>query len=491
MWTKDRLNKLVTDKIGDYKFILVSNREPYEHFFNKGKIDFKKGTGGLITALDPVMQACNGTWFAFGRADADYKVTDDKNFVKVPPDEPLYNLKRIKLTKEEDIGYYYGYSNEALWPLSHSVFNRPIFRSEDWKLYEQVNKKIASAIMEEVGNKKAFVWIQDYHFCLLPKYLREMSQNNLTIAQFWHIPWPSYETFRICPQKKDILEGMLANDLMGFQIQYHSNNFLDVLSREIEGKVNNENFSFEKGDHETFIRSYPISIDYEHINEISKSDTAKAETQALAEEFGLFDKKVIASIDRIDYTKGLPEKILAIDMLLEKHPELKGKIVFLQSGETSRILIQKYKAINDEINSLVEEINWKYSTDGWKPIIFVKQHLSFKQLLAYYLICDVFVVSSLHDGMNLVAKEFISTRYDEEGMLVLSKFAGAASEFTDSVTINPFDREEFSEGLYNALTMPKEEKTKRMIKMRLIAQENNIFRWAGKILSDLFKLDVN
>ncbi|MFH1889015.1 MAG: trehalose-6-phosphate synthase [Candidatus Omnitrophota bacterium] len=489
MWTKKDLQNLVKDKMGDYMFVVVSNRQPYIHIFKKGKIEYQRGAGGVITALDPVMQACNGTWVAFGNGEADHRVSDEHGKIKVPPDKSSYTLKRIWLSKEEENGYYYGYSNEALWPLCHMAFQRPTFREEDWEYYVKVNQKFARAVIEELAGRKAFVWIQDYHLCLLPKFLKEMAPNQLIIAHFWHIPWPNYETFRICPQKKEILEGLLSNDLLGFHIRYHRDNFFDAIDRELESKINRERFSIIRKSHETLVRPYPISVDFEGVNELAGSETVAKARESLVEEFSLSGLKVLLGLDRIDYTKGIPERLLAIDSLLQDHSELKEKFVFLQMGEISRIHIPKYKSLNDEINALVEEINWKHSTEGWKPIILVRRHLSFAELLAFYLLGDICIVSSLHDGMNLVAKEFLSSRSDESGMLVLSQFTGAARELTDAVMINPYDRKQSSEGIFAAMTMPDDERRKRVVRMRQIIQQNNIFRWAGKIISELLKFE--
>jgi trehalose 6-phosphate synthase len=353
----------------------------------------------------------------------------------------------------------------------------------------EVNKKFAQAIIEEIGTQKAFVWIQDYHLCLLPKFLKAWKPDQLITAHFWHIPWPNYEAFRICPQKKEILEGLLANDLLGFHIRYHCDNFLYAIDREIESKIDRERFSVIKGGHETLVRPYPISVDFEGIHQASLSPEVKTYGDTLREEFALYGVKIILGLDRIDYTKGIPERLLAIDRLFEQHPELKQKTVFLQMGQISRLHIQRYKALNDTINALVEEINWKHSLNGWKPVILVRRHLSFKEVLSFYSLGDVCIVSSLHDGMNLVAKEFISSRTDEKGMLVLSQFTGAARELIDAILINPYDRDQSSEGIYSALTLSDKEVTKRMRKMRDVVKENNIFRWAGKIISELLKFE--
>ena len=489
MWTRQDLHRLVAEKMGDYLLVVVSNRQPYAHIFKKRKLECQREAGGVVTALDPVMQACNGIWVAHGGGNADHEITDSQGKVKVPPENPAYTLKRVWLTKEEEIGYYYGYSNEALWPLCHTVFNRPIFRKEDWGYYLKVNQKFAKAVIEEVGDKKALVWIQDYHLCVLPKLLKEIAPNRLITAHFWHIPWPNHETFRICPQKKEILDGLLANDFLGFHIQYHCNNFFDVIDKEVESMIDRERFSVIRGGHETLIRPYPISVDYEGINELSSSAEVTKAQQALVEEFALSGLKVLVGLDRIDYTKGIPEKLLAVDRLLEKHPELKERIIFLQMGPISRLHIARYRAINDEINAFVEQINWKHSTDSWHPLILVRRHLSPIEALALYRLADVCIVCSLHDGMNLVAKEFVSSRLEGTGMLALSKFAGAARELTDAVLINPYDREQTSDGIYEALAMSEEERRKRMAKMRQVIQQNNVFRWAGKIISELLKFE--
>ncbi len=489
MWTKKDLQELIKEKMGDYLFIVVSNRQPYVHVFKKGKVECNRGAGGVITALDPVMQACHGLWVAAGSGEADRKVTDSRGKIKVPPEKPTYTLKRVWLSKEEEDGYYYGYSNEALWPLCHMAFERPTFRQEDWDYYVKVNKKFAEAVIAELGNKKAFVWVQDYHLCLLPKFLKEMAPNQLIVAHFWHIPWPNYETFRICPQKKEILEGLLANDLLGFHIRYHCDNFLEAVDREIESKIDRERFAVIRKDHETIIRPYPISVDFEGVNAMANLPEVLKAKDDLVEEFALSGQKVLLGLDRIDYTKGIPERIMAVGRLFEKHPELKEKVVFLQMGEISRIHIPKYKALNDEINALVEQTNWKHSTNGWKPIILVRRHLSFAELLAFYRLGEICIVSSLHDGMNLVAKEFLSSRVDEGGMLVLSQFTGASRELTDAILVNPFDREQFSDGIFTALSLSPEERNKRMVKLRQIIQQNNIFRWAGKIISELLKFE--
>jgi alpha,alpha-trehalose-phosphate synthase [UDP-forming] len=487
--TKDKLKKIISEELGDYKLIIASNREPYIHTLENGKIKVLRPSGGAVAALDPVMRACGGTWIAHGSGNADKRVVDDKDRIKVPPDEPSYTLRRLWLSKEEERGYYYGFSNEALWPLSHIAYTRPIFREQDWQMYKKVNKKFAEAILEEKKyskKSKILVFIQDYHLALVAKYIKEKAPE-ITCAYFWHIPWPNPEVFRICPFKKEIIDGFLANDLIGFHIRYHCDNFIETVEREIEAKVDRERTSIIKEGHESLIRAFPISVDFDYISDLTASDRIKKRAEELKEELSLEGKKVFLGCDRVDYTKGIPERLIAFDKFLERYPEYKEKAVFVQIGAVSRILIQAYKDINSEINRLVEEINWKHSTSEWTPIIFSKEFIPYEDILAFYLLADVIVVSSLHDGMNLVAKEYISSNFNNKGTVILSQFTGSARELQEAVFINPYDINEFVETLKTVLSLPEEEREKRMKMLRETVRENNIYRWAAKAIMELSK----
>jgi len=491
MWTRDGLRKFIEENLGGYKLIVVSNREPYRHHFKKGEVICQRGAGGVITALDPVMKACHGVWIANGDSEADKNVVNSKNEVMVPPEDPKYTLKRVWLTKEEETGFYFGFSNEAIWPLCHIVFNRPHFREEDWKYYKKVNQKFAKAVLNVVGDSKAFIWIQDYHLALLPKYLKEANPNNIITAHFWHIPWPNPEVFRICPKKTEILEGLLANDLLSFHIKYHCDNFITTVEKELEAKINKERLSVIKSGHETLVKPFPISVDFENISEVAAKQDVIECMQELKNEYSKGAEYIMLGLDRIDYTKGIPERILAIGRFFEKYPEFKKRVVFIQMGELSRIHIPKYKQLNDEINRLVEEVNWKHGVGAWTPIVMVRRHLSYTELLAFYRMGNLCIVSSLHDGMNLVCKEYISSKIDNKGMLLLSKFTGASREFPDAIEVNPFDIEEFAEGIKKSVTLKEQEIRRRMKRMRSIVKKNNIYRWAGKEISELFKLEFN
>ncbi len=485
MWTKETLKELTQFKMGERLFVVVSNREPYAHSFNGEEIVVKNPVSGVSLAIDPIMKDLGGLWVAHGSGDADRDVTDEKGRIMVPPENPLYTLKRVWLSKEEEEGYYYGFSNQALWPLCHAAFVRPSFSDVQWQTYKEVNKKFAQAVLEEVGNRPAVIFIQDYHLTLLPKFLKE-SRPDLIVCLFWHIPWPNPEVFDICPYREEIIEGLLGNDLLCFHIQYHCNNFLETCELIIESKIDWEEFAVTKGGKTTFVRPFPISIDFSSIESVSREHDEEA--KKLRKQLRLKDTIVGLGIDRIDYTKGIPERFRAIDRFLEMYPQYQGRFTFVQLGAISRIHIQKYKEINEEITDLMVEINFKYGTNKWVPIKLFRGSFSQKEVITHYRMADLMVVSSLHDGMNLVAKEYVASCYDNKGILVLSRFAGASRELTDALLINPYAIDAMADVFKQALDMPVEEQLQRMSKLREMVKENNIYQWMGKIVSEIVKL---
>ncbi len=489
MWTREHLKQTIQQKMSDYMLVIVSNRQPYSHVQKGGKLVCQRQPGGVVTALDPVMQAAGGLWVAAGTSAYDRKSADAMGKVMIPPENPAYTLRRIFLTKEETDAYYYGYCNQGLWPLSHIAYTRPVFPIANWQAYEQVNRKFAQAILEEVGDKKAFVWVQDFHLVLIAKYLQEAGRSNIITSLFWHIPWPNPEIFSICPQKNQILEGLLAYDLLGFQIKYHGDNFMSTVDRELESRIDRENDSVVYQNHSTFVRPFPISVDFGSISTHAGSVAFTDTSQRLREDYGLGNAKLLVSVDRIDYTKGLLEKIYAVDRFLEKYPEYREKFVFFQLGQISRIHVPRYKELNDEINAAVEQINWKHSQGAWTPIVLSRSYMSYQDILMLYRSADVCLVGSVHDGMNLVAKEFVAARPDNQGVLILSRFTGAARELIDAVQINPYDIENAADAIYQAFEMTAEEQEKRMRKMREAVANQNIYRWAGKVLSQLLKFE--
>ncbi|MGH7965353.1 MAG: alpha,alpha-trehalose-phosphate synthase (UDP-forming) [Candidatus Binatia bacterium] len=488
LWTDTLLQDTVREKLGNFRLIVVSNREPYMHNYVGEQIVCERPASGMVSGLDPVLRACGGLWVAHGSGAADRLVVDAQGRVPVPPEQPCYLLKRVWLTKEEEAGYYYGFANEAVWPLCHVVFTRPRFDLTDWQTYAQVNEKFAQSILAEIQDEPAMVWIQDYHFALLPRLLKE-ARPDLLVAQFWHIPWPNPEAFRICPWKHEILLGLLANDLLGFHIRYHCDNFLATVDRELEVRVDRERLSvFHHNGVETLVRPFPISTDFAGLSLQAESEEVKAEARRLQAMPAVQGRRVCLGLDRLDYTKGIPERLRAVDRLFGKYPEYRNRLVFIQAGPESRVHIKRYKEISEEISSLVKEINWRYGNNDWTPVLLLRRHMSLPQTLALYRLAEVCMVSSLHDGMNLVAKEYVAAKNEEDGVLVLSRFTGAAREFSQALLVNPYDTETFADTLAAALEMGKEERSSRLRALREIVANNNIYRWAGKFLTTLASL---
>ncbi len=484
LWTEKRLRDLVIARIGENTFFVVSNREPYLHVFdaerNETRVMFP--ASGVVTAIDPILRACGGTWVAHGSGNADRRFVNSRDKLGAPPGDERYILKRVWLTKGEEEGYYYGFANEGLWPLCHVTHTRPIFREDDWQMYRKVNEKFADALLEELPADNPLVFIQDYHFTLLPLMIKKKRPDAI-VALFWHIPWPNPEVFSICPYQEEILEGMLGCDLIGFHVQNHCNNFLDTANRLMESRVDAEKFSVVRSGRESLVRAFPISVDMNVFG--TPSEKVLMQKEKIREELNLADKVVAVSVERIDYTKGIVERLMAIDRFLEKYPEFRNRFVFIQIAAPSRTHIKRYHDLLGEIEELIERKNWKYSDGDWSPIVYLKRQFTHEEINPYYQLADLCIVSSLHDGMNLVAKEFIAAKADLSGILLLSRFTGAARELTDAVQINPYAIEEFAERIRDAIEMPVEEKQRRMARMREIVGKNNVFFWAANIIEEL------
>jgi trehalose 6-phosphate synthase len=485
-WTRERLEDVARSRLGGAKLVVVANREPYIHVYEGEDIRCMRPASGLTTALDPVLCACGGTWVAHGSGNADRAVADEQGRLPVPAEDPAYVLRRVWLSKDEVQGYYYGFANEALWPLCHVACTRPRFDAGDWEQYRRVNRKFADAVLEEAEGAPAVVFVQDYHFALLPRLLKD-ARPDLVVLHFWHIPWPNREVFRICPWQDEVLDGLLGNDLLAFHIPYHCNNFLETVERAIESKVDRECFSVTRGGKTTHVRPQPISIDPDLGDTLVPEDWQKEERR-LRRRLGVRDQALLLGVDRVDYTKGIPERLRAVDRLLTLHPELKRKFSLVQVGAPSRMHIPAYRRLTEEVAALVEEINWRHGNHTWRPVIYLHEHHDPEQLYPLYRAAAGCVVSSLHDGMNLVAKEFVAARSDLRGVLVLSRFTGAAQELPDALLINPYAVDEFAEALRLALVMPAEEQERRMRRMRQQVDDNNIYRWAGMLLSEAGKL---
>ena len=482
VWTEERLKQFVNLQVGGPIFV-VSNREPVSHVSKDGKIVTQTPASGLVTAMDPVLRACGGVWVAHGSGNADRATADERGRLAVPVDDPRYTLRRVWLTVEEEHGYYYSFANEGLWPLCHIVHTRPLFRPEDWEHYKAVNRKFALALIDEMDGVEApLVLIQDYHFALLPAYVKE-ARPDARVAIFWHIPWPNFEAFGICPWQPEILQGMLGADLIGFHTQYHCNNFLETVERAIECRVDWEHFSVTRGQRVTHVKPFPISVAPEPLDvPISTRAEVLAGLELSSIEF------LGVGVERVDYTKGLVERFRALERFFDRYPEYRGRVTFVQVASPSRSLIKRYQDFQREVEDTVEGINTRLGTKSWRPILYLDRHHDHAEIVPLYRHADFCMVTSLHDGMNLVAKEFVATREDERGVLVLSRFTGAARELTDALIVNPSDLDELAESIRTAVTMPAEEQRIRMVRMRQAVRERNIYWWAGRLLRELSRI---
>ena len=493
LWTAERLRVSVRNKLHDKPLFIVSNREPYMHVFNEKdkSINVIVPASGVVTALEPVLRACNGTWIANGSGNADREVVDARDQLRVPPDHPSYTLRRVWLSDEEDKGYYEGFSNEGLWPLCHIAHTRPIFRPEDWLQYQKINRRFADAVLQEMeGTESPILLAQDYHFALLPRMVKE-ARPDARVAIFWHIPWPNAEVFGICPWQRELVDGLLGADLIGFHIQTHCNNFLETVDRALEALTEWDRFAVNRQGHLTRVRPYPISVAFpEHSRVINESLSAGAERAALCAELGIEASLLGVGVDRVDYTKGLLERFRAIERFLEWTPAYQQRFTFVQIGAPSRTDIERYKNFLAEVSAEAERINARFQTARWKPIVFLKKHHSHEEIARYYHAASFCMVTSLHDGMNLVAKEFVAAREDERGALILSTFAGAAHELPDALLVNPYDVSQLAEAIHRALEMTEEEQAVRMQHMRHDVRERNVYRWAAHLLSDLTEIRI-
>ena len=493
MWTADRLSVQLRTRLDGGHVFVVSNREPYMHQRNGKTVEVVVPPSGLVTALEPVLNACDGTWIAHGSGNADAEVVDAADRLRVPPEDPRYSLRRVWLTKQEEEGYYYGFANEGLWPLCHIAHTRPLFRADDWQYYQDVNRKFTAAVLEEIENvAKPVVLVQDYHFALLPRLLKE-KRPDARVAIFWHIPWPNPEAFGICPWQRQLVDGLLGADLIGFHIQSHCNNFLETVDRVVESRVDWEHFSVLRQDHRTMVRPFPISVAFGGGDAAGNNNQGSSylERSALLRSLGVEATFMGIGVDRVDYTKGILERFLAIERFLEKYPSYQGKFTFVQIGAPSRTHIKRYHDLLAEVEAEAERINWRFQSGKWKPIVFLKRQHSHQEIEPYYRAADLCLVTSLHDGMNLVAKEFLAARRDERGVLILSQFTGAARELRDALLVNPYDIDQTADAIRAALAMEPEDKQLRMHRMRKIIKENNIYRWAGNLITELCEVRLD
>ncbi len=469
--------------------VVVSNREPYLHNFDSsGRIIWTAAAGGVAVALDALMRERGGTWIAHGAGSADRETVDPHDTIPVPPDRPSYRLRRLWIDQAEFSAYYGGFANEGLWPLCHLVDVRPQFRSEDWAAYQRVNAQFARAIDRTLADAETPVFIQDYHLALVAPALRRLRPGVRT-ALFWHIPWPHPDRLLVCPWRRDLLEGLLANDLLAFQIERDRRNFLQALEEEQDIDIEADGARVRHRQRWTTLVAVPIGVDYDRIQGVAAGAEIAAEQNRLAAAFGLGAGIIGVGVDRLDYTKGIPERLDAIDRVLTRRPALRGRLTFVQIAVPSRSELRSYGAIEAQIDKKVAEVNRRHAVPGLPPPVhYHKGTLNLTSLVALYRMANFCIVSSLADGMNLVAKEFVAARDDEDGVLILSTLAGSAEELSDALLINPYDSDAFGEMILRALDMPPEERRLRMQRMRRIVAGRNVFGWASDILEGLESL---
>lgn len=464
--------------------VVVSNREPFRHDVQPdGGFLMRHMRSGLVNAVEPLLQACSGVWVAHGSGSADRPMAPDRDGVDVPPDNPAYRLRRVWMDEHEERGYYDGFANEALWPLCHYAYVRPVFRPDDFDLYWTVNARFAEAVAQEIASESALVLVQDYHLALAPAIISERHPET-TVVMFWHIPWPSWQVFEICPWRHQLLAGMLGSRIVGFQTATDSRNFMDSVERCLEAHIDRDEQAITYGGRRVLVRVYPVSVPWPNPCTEAAQPVSSCR-ESVRRGLGLpADIRVGLGVDRLDYTKGLEHKLLAVERLLECYPEFRERFVFVQLAQPSRVRLAAYRNLRTRLLSTVERLNRTWSRNGWKPVRFLEGEHTAEDVYEYYRGADFCCITSLHDGMNLVGKEFVSARDDEQGALVLSAFAGAARELRDALVVNPYDVDATVQALARALTMSSEEQRDRMQEMRAVVAQRNASWWAAQILAD-------
>jgi trehalose-6-phosphate synthase len=486
-WTPKTLKTILHDYLAGDEIMIVSNRQPYIHNRTEDGIQAHVPASGLVTALEPVMRACSGVWIAHGNGTADRETVDLHGHVRVPPNRPSYAIRRIWMTPEEEAGYYYGFANEGLWPLCHLAHVRPVFRSSDWQQYQEINERFALAVIQEAKTDNPVVLVQDYHLALVPKIIRDHLPN-ATIITFWHIPWPNPEHYAICPWHREILQGLLGSSILGFHTRFHCSNFFDAVDRLLESRIDRDASTISHGGKLTAVNHYPISIEWPSaaLHEHQSPEDCRTQIRTI-HRMGP-EHRIGLGVERLDYTKGILERFLAVERLLELQPQWMGAFSFIQIAAPSRSIIDQYRKFAEEVRALADRINQRFGHTGYQPVILLAEHHDAEKLRTYYRGADLCFVSSLHDGMNLVAKEFVAARDDDQGVLILSQFTGAACELPEALIVNPYHIDQCAAALHLALTMAPMEQRARMHSMRGIVQEFNVYRWAGRMLMDAARM---
>ena len=482
------LRRLAKNLLKGRDLFVVSNREPYIHngLDSSGRPKVIQPASGLVSALNPILQASQGTWIAHGSGSLDSRFVDSHNKLEVPVGHPHYTLKRVWLSKRQLKGYYTGFANQGLWPLCHDTAVKPVFTATDWKYYRQANKLFCQAVTAEITSLAPVIFIQDYHLALLPKLIRA-KHKTATIELFWHVPWASLEKFKQCKYGSQLLRGLLACDGVAFHLAEYSQDFMLAVSEIVGCKVDKKRGVVSFNGHDTYVRAYPIGVDSQSFSTHSRHIAARA--TSLRTKLNLQNIKVAVSLERADYIKGITERLEAIDWFLAHYPAYHKKFVLFQVIAPSRIDIPIYRQLYQDISIRIDAINARYSSGSWQPVIYDKQSQPHSVAKAILAMADICIVSSLHDGMNLVAKEFVATRFNNKGVLLLSRHAGASKDLPSAVMINPRNKIAFAKSIKAAVDMPMAEQQRRMRPMRKQVAENNIYTWISTILSELIAIE--
>jgi trehalose 6-phosphate synthase len=486
------------------RLIVVSNREPYEHIWRKDQLLCRPTDGGLSSALDPILRRVGGLWVAWGSGEADREATGGAQTLEVPPEAPAYRLRRVWLTPEEVKGGYLGYANEVLWPLCHVTLDRVAYRRAFWEPYARLNRRFADAVLSELGQQPGPVWVHDFHLALVPKLIKAESPRTRVFV-FWHVPWPVPDVFRILPERLEILQGLLAADSIVFQTRAYGLAFAECAKRFLQADVNAQGDTLAVEGHRTSVGARAISVDFHAF-------TARAKTAPVERVMAQARRRLNVhpgvrlglGVDRLDYTKGLLKRLWALDAFFTRYPEYRGAFTFVQVAVPTRSELDAYRRYRKLIWQTVFEVNDRHSfarhssmrhaalhesgngqdLEAWRPIEYLEGKIDFDTLVAYYRLADLALVSSVYDGMNLVAKEYIASQVDETGVLLVSQMAGSAEELTDALIINPYDPEGLADAIRDALEMPEGERRRRMRAMRAHLSAHDLYGWADGCLQD-------
>jgi trehalose 6-phosphate synthase len=470
----------------DQQVIVVANRQPYCHERDaSGEVTVRRWSSGVVNAVEPLLVACSGVWVAHGAGSGDRVAAVDRDGLDVPPESAKYRLRRVWLSEVEERGYYDGFSNSALWPLCHRTYVQPAFQSDDFNTYRAVNERFAAAVAEEATSRTPVVLVQDYHFALAPLMIRKRLPS-AALATFWHIPWPHWQTFATCPWREEILQGLLGSSVLGFQTPADCFNFVETVDRLLGAQIDCGEGVITYRGRRVVVRDYPASIEWP--GEWTAGSSIQICREVVRNDLRLDPDVVLGvGVDRLDYTKGIEEKFLMVERLLEQRPDLHEKFVFVQLAEPSRHRLSAYRKARLRLLHTAERINRRFANGEYRPILLLEAHHSAPTVARYLRAADVCVVSSLHDGMNLVSKEFVASRDDEQGMLMLSEFAGAANELHDAVIFNPYHIDQAAETLASTLAMSPDERRARMRRLRATVQAHDAHAWASRMLSDVLE----